>query len=40
MPANLILAADPGKYKSVACAYDRARAEEALAEGEPPTRGG
>ncbi len=31
---------DPAADVGDACAYDRARAEEALAEGEPPTRGG
>jgi hypothetical protein len=30
---------DPSTDVGDACAYDRARAEEALAEGEPPTRG-
>ena len=31
---------DPASDVGDACAYDRARAAEALAEGEPPTRGG
>ena len=31
---------DPAADVGDACAYDRARAQEALAEGEPPTRGG
>jgi LCP family protein required for cell wall assembly len=31
---------DPAADVGDACAYDRARAEEALAAGEPPTRGG
>jgi LCP family protein required for cell wall assembly len=38
-PAVRTTAEDPAADVGDACAYDRARAEEALAEGRPPTRG-
>jgi LCP family protein required for cell wall assembly len=39
-PAAPPISADPVTDVGDACAFDRARAQEALADGEPPTRGG